>query len=259
MDTIKLIIGFLIKLAIVLVLIIAVWWLVSSLYPDLKYRNLLGLNSTSTRSAGDWLPPPGSFRGIFGTAKTPDANTNVYQGGNEYQGGNVYNGSGNQYRYGMEYNSGSAAVQFITYDSSGKEVVLNGNSQNKPPTSSTTTTTISTPSTPPSTYVRNISVSTGSSIFKGLTITGEARTTMFKDGRFPTIVVSNQNKIVSVNPSDASPNWSVPGWDKFEVKIKDILPSKTPCLLVFQSANTSTVAGTTTPQYIKVSIPVVCN
>jgi hypothetical protein len=252
METIHLILTYLIRLVVILVIIILVWWGVSTVYPDLSYRNLLtsaGLTSTSSEG---WLPYPGSFSGIFGQAKTPDANSNVYQGGNMYKGG-----SGTV--YGTEYNSGSAEVEFISYTSDGTEIRTNPKGS-KPSTSTSTQPNEVTkvPYNNREDYIRNISIYSGATIFKGQIITGEARTIMFKDGRFPVAFIGKDGKVIYVYPAEAQSKWSVPGWNRFEVNVAGILPANTACTVIFQSANPLANSSSTGLQPIRVAIPVTC-
>ncbi len=239
METIHYLLKFLFKLAIALIILAFVWWLVTSLYPALSIKNLF--HSSDTKDDQGWLPAPGSIGSLLGQArKVPSENDNVYTPGPAYSGyNNAYNN-----------NYGGAKVDFITFTTQGTQIIHGSQAASAP-----------TPTTPSggtgyenrSLYIRNLSIYQGGSIYTGISFVGEARNTMFKDGKFPIIIVDNQGRVATVAIAEATSVWAVPGWARFSAKITGVMPVKTPCTMVFQSGN----IGTSTP--VRVALPVTCN
>lgn len=240
MDTIQYLFSALIRLAVALFVAAIVWWLVSTLFPTLNARNLLTLNENATSSAhGDWLPAPRN--GLFGNVKTPSGTDNVYQPGDAFNGyANAYNN-----------NIGGAPVEYVTYTSTGTQIIsFNGSGS----TGSSGNYDTSVPS------VRNLSIYQGGHLYTGLTFTGEARDFMFKNGKFPIVVLDPRNVVVTVFYAEALNVLATPGWVRFGAKITSVLPNKIPCTLVFEQAQIQySYIGDGNKNPIRVSMPALCN
>ena len=96
----------------------------------------------------------------------------------------------------------------------------------------------------------------GGHVYTGLTFVGEARNTMFQNGRFSIVVVDNTtNRVVSVSYAVATTDWTVAGWTRFQTKIVGTLPDKVRCTMVFEQAAVSSQKT----QPVRVAIPILCN
>ncbi len=104
-------------------------------------------------------------------------------------------------------------------------------------------------------YVRNISVYSGKSIGTYETFTGEARSTFFTNGTFPVYVIDTQGRIFAKETAVATGQWSVPGWTRFSVQIRSLLPSHQPCQLLFVPDSSAPDANTNG----RATIQVICN
>lgn len=225
---------FVAKMAFGLALAVLAWWLVALLFPALSFNSLIAFTS---RNNGDWLPSPRNITNLLGSGKIPTITDNVYVPTA------AYNGVANSPK-------GSANVNFISYDTNGKQIIQTNNA--------TTTVVVeqygtNIPTVQKISYLRNLSVYDGQSIHTGSTFVGETRDTMFSTGRFPVIILNPNGQVVAVNYAEATTNWAIPGWVRFQVKINSVLPSNLPCTMVFQSANR--IAS----QQVKVMMPIVCN
>ncbi len=105
-------------------------------------------------------------------------------------------------------------------------------------------------------YVRNLSIFSNGHIYTGLTFTGEAKNTMFKNGVFQVLVVDRFGRIISADNITTSPsNWSMPGWVRFYGKLSGVLPVNTPCSIIFRPAQ----GAPDSANGIYVSVPEICN
>lgn len=104
-------------------------------------------------------------------------------------------------------------------------------------------------------YVRNLSIFTGGHIYTGLTFTGEAKNTMFKNGAFQVLVVDRFGRILSIDNVTTSNNWAMPGWVRFYGKLTGTFPVNSPCSLIFRPAQGSADSY----NGIYVQVPEVCN
>jgi hypothetical protein len=237
MDTIRALLGFIFRVVIALILISLVWWLVTTLFPELSLKRVF-----STPSGQGWLPAPGSWSMTLGKPIPTNENTNVYKPAPAYNGyGNAYNN-----------NAGGANVAFLTYtyDNNGKIETYSQPYQQP----ANNTQVNSTGYSDRSSFIRNLSIYDNARLYAGLPFTGEARDIMFKDGRFPIIVLDNTGKMITVTSASSTGAWSVPGWVRFQARIQSLPTNTIPCTLVFQSGN-----YTATQQPIRVSMPVTCN
>jgi hypothetical protein len=263
MDTIKYLLGFIIKVVIGLFLVTGLWFFLSVLFPNLEIKKI-----SSTLLGGDWLPAPGSFKGLLGTPKVPSVTDNLYVPALPYDGSkNVYNARG----------SGGSSAYYVTYTPNGVEVTYNGQtttgesevlaSAASPTVPTQGASVIPPPSIPASAvtlvngyaskelYIRNLSIYEGGRVYTGLSFVGEARSSMFIQGRFPIIIADAQGRAVAIATAHATTDWAVPGWVRFQTKITSVLPNKTSCTMVFEQAM---VQGTQ-KQPTRVAIPVLCN
>lgn len=246
MDAIRYMLGFLWRFAVGLVLLALVLWIVSVFFPAMSFRNIFGMNNASSTSDGDWLPDPRSYQGALGKAKVPTANDNVYKGGEAYNG---YANTAGGYKGDGGY--------YITYTSEGSKVVKVGDSKegaSAQPTNGYAQRGL---------YIRNLSVYDGGHVHTGMVINGEARSSMFTDGKFPIIIASQSGNPLTIVQTDATTNFSAPGWVRFRAVIQSVLPDKVPCTLVFEAAARSdssyNYSTTGKQEPIRVAIPVICN
>ncbi|MEZ0209275.1 MAG: hypothetical protein ACAH17_03820 [Candidatus Paceibacterota bacterium] len=226
MDTIRYLLGFIVKLVVGIVIVVFVLWLVGLLYPNFKASNLFKGGVFSF----DWLPAPKNYGGLLGTRS--DTNGKVYQSGPAYNG---YAQAGNQYGSGAD-------VEWTIYTGTSSYVVKS-NPGNQVFTGNTTQYAEK------SLYIRNLSVYEGGNISYGMVIFGEARQTMFKNGVFTLTVIDRSGKIIAVTQAINTGTWATPGWTRFQATIPTRLPQGAECALVFYSAN----------EPIKVGLAVRCN
>ncbi len=82
MDTIRFLLGAVIKLVLVLLSIAFLLWLIGIFYPDLKPSKIFNWNVFST----DWLPSPKNYSPLFKARTNDGTNGNVYVPGPAYNG-----------------------------------------------------------------------------------------------------------------------------------------------------------------------------
>jgi hypothetical protein len=261
MDTIKYLLGFIIKVVIGLFFVAGLWFLLATLFPNLEVKKILSIASGS----GDgWLPAPGSFKGLLGTPKVPNATDHLYVSAPAYDGSkNIYNARG--------VSDGSA--YYVTYTPTGVEVTHNGQITKGEGVAPTVTVpmqggSVASPSSIPASavtsvsgyaskelYIRNLSIYEGGHVYTGLSFVGEARSSMFIQGRFPIIIADAKGRAVAIATAHATTDWAVPGWVRFQTKITSVLPNKASCTMVFEQAT----AQGAQKQPTRVAIPVLCN
>lgn len=195
MDTIRYLLGTIIKLIVAILIAWFVLWLVALLFPDFKIRSILSGVSWSA----DWLPTPKNY-GVLGKNDPNGISGKEYVPGTEYDG------------YANEYTHTNPALS--------NNHVWSGN----------TTVYVDRYS-----YIRNISLFEGSVIRPGDKIVAEAREGMFKNGSFAVVIVDTQNRAVAMANTTILDNWSAPGWRRFQVVIPPTIPEDEECLLVFAS------------------------
>jgi hypothetical protein len=259
MDSVQYLLKFLSKLAIVVFFAAIVWWGVVTFSPGINPHSILasiGLKTPTSvggedQSFADLLPSPRNVGGLFGKAKTPSAEDNVYKGGEVYNGyANAFNG-----------NKGGASVNFVTYTEQGEKIthvdgtpVFNTNGE-----ATTNTNTMQAKTAigyaPKELYIRNLSIYERGYVYTGLTFVGEARSTMFQNGHFPVVIVDAQGKVLSVNYAEATSDWTVAGWAKFGIRINGSLPNNIPCTMVFEQARVSGSQAVPT----RIAIPIQCH
>lgn len=262
MDSVKHFIGFFIKLSLAFFLAALILWLVSLMYPALSVKAIIARSRTSSTTDQGWLPSPRRFPSLLGKkVATPDENTNLFVAPPAFNGYNTMNGTANggDYKY--------ANYIYVSYDANGRVILTPENEitpQNARNTSNNAinNTRGTIPSSPSTTtdrnlLIRNLSIYDGGHIYTGLSFIGEARSSMFKNGRFPIIVVDQNGRLVGISAAVATTDWAVPGWTRFETRIDYVLPNNIPCALVFEEALTQNERAVRQP--LRTHIPVRCN
>lgn len=253
MDNIKYLLTILFKFAIIFFVAALVWWFVAVFFPEFSIRTVLSslVGSSTEKNSDGWLPSPRNYKGLLGGAKVPTSGDNVYTPGPAFDGyKNAYNG-----------NQGGAQVDFIIYTSTGTQIVRYGagtptvNQQPDVVVGSAQVPQTSTAYQDKNIFIRNLSIYKGGHVYTGLSFSGEARETMFKDGKFPIIMADQAGRVLSVSFGEATTNWAIPGWVRFNVKINGVFPSNTPCTMVFEQAMMQ--GSRITP--VRVGVPVLCN
>lgn len=244
MESVQYLLRFLFKLAIVVFFVALVWWGVATFAPSFSFRSLFLISSgTSTvaDSGQGWLPAPKNFKSLFGTGKTPTGEDNVYVPGPAFDGyKNLYKG-----------NQGGQQANLVSYTTTGVQIT-NGvgtpgfNSQQQPTANGYSQKNL---------YIRNLSIYENGHIYTGLDFVGEARNSMFLNGKFPIIIADKTGHAVFITYAEATTNWTAPGWVKFKTKITGSLPNKVPCTMVFEQARAQNFQG----QPIRVAISETCN
>jgi hypothetical protein len=241
METIKYLLVTILKFISFLLLIVVIWWGITFVFPSLRLKNIFSFGD------GDWLPAPGSVGTLLGKRVDPTVESNVYKPGP------AYNGYANLYTGGNVYNPTNAAQWVNSTNSQSAYTVSNlGTSAATPSYSSLEASNYALRSS----YLRNLSIFQGGHIYTGLTFFGEAKNTMFENGKFPIIIVDANNFVAAVAYAEATTQWSAPGWVRFQVKINSVLPNKMACSMVFQQGMPS-YRTSATP--VHVVIPVLCN
>lgn len=250
MDTIKYLLKFLFKFAVVSFFAALVWWLAATFNPGFSARSLLYIltspNAVATSSPSSWLPAPGSFKGVFASVKPVSGDSPSVGYGTVFHG---YDNSAN-----------GGQFDYVTYKQQG---VAMAEGKGKLPASGTQNTTGAVSQTNVSAYaqnglyIRSLSVYEGGRVYPGLTFTGEARESMFSNGKFPVIIADKiTGRVISVATAVATTNWSVPGWVRFGVTVNTILPNNSSsCLMIFEQGKTQASQS----QPIRTAIPVTCN
>jgi hypothetical protein len=254
MDTIRHLITVFIKIALLFFLAALVWWGVSVFVPAVSLRSLFSSGS-GTSSSTDWLPSPKKYSSIF---KKDKYTAQVFVPSAPFSGYNI-NDTINDSKNGYTYTE----TKYITYTASGSVITrLDGTvvddsvpaehepvEQNNP--------VLDTVFSLRSLYVRNLSIYEGGHMYTGLSFIGEARSNMFRGGRFPIVMFDQAGRVIGVSAAVATTDWSVPGWVRFETKIPYTLPNTMPCTMVFEEALTAQEKVGRNP--VRVSMGVKCN
>jgi hypothetical protein len=242
MDSIRHLLQFFIKIALAFFVAAFVFWLISLARPSIHIGKFFSLKTASSTVSEDWLPSPRTYAKLFKVgANTPNEYTNVYTPGPAFNG---YGGNNNQYTYSTyNYVTYTSTGTVITKGTTGEQVSQNSSSLQK--------------SVARAQLIRNLSVYEGGHVYTGLAFVGEAKSSMFKNGRFPIIVADQTGRVIGISAAIATTNWTVPGWARFETKIIYPLPVNVPCSMIFEEALTNEERAARAPQ--RVSIPVRCN
>lgn len=230
MEFIKILLGLLFRLAIAAFVIALVAWLVTAFFPQFTPKNIphtiqsiFGTNSKAT-----------STKSTSGTDEEKEQKKDWLPAPGSWKmlaTSTTPNATSNLYVHGEAY-SGTAGTYGTTYTSSTTE---KGDKREL--------------------YLRNLSLPSYGFIYSGMTIIGEAKESMFNGGRFPIILIDNDGKSGIIGYAEATSNWAIPGWVRFEAKITSRLPRNTACTLLFRSADAQMVMK----KNIEVFYPVQCN
>ena len=244
MEALRYLLSFFLKVAIAFFVFAFVWWVVSIFFPGLSMKAIFS-STTSTSTPEGWLPSPRKYSNLFsGRAGTPSATTNVYVPSAAYKG---YTLNTNQYAYtSYNYVTYIHPKGLATTTLDGREI--SDTLPQQPPTALLNNRSLT---------VRNLSIYEGGHVYTGLSFIGEARETMFRDGKFPIVVVDQTGRVIGVSAAVASTDWAVPGWVRFQTKIFYTLPQNVPCTMIFDEALTEGERATRMP--LRVSIQVRCN
>ena len=258
METLRHLFSYCIKIAFAFFFFACVWWLISLLFPQFSFSNVIPMFTSGTSTSSDWLPSPKAYGGLLGKAATPDDTTNVYVHGAPHTSTAPFNG------YGLG-SSGYAYSTYVyeRYDAKGNKVLTTGTGDSTADSeeellrkSQDTRTGFLTKK---NLLIRNLSIYEGGHVYNGLSFTGEAKSILFKNGVFPIIVVDASGRVVGVSQARALTTWSTAGWTRFDTKITYLLPNNVPCTMVFEEGKEQYSYTVNTKQPLRVGIPVRCN
>lgn len=264
MDSIKYLFSFFLKIAFAIFFIVLILRL-ASVIPRSSSINSTNSKNASTTPRVDLLPSPRKYSGFFTTTTASSSakvhgntlvtpTTFVYGGPVVSVGSSINNTSIIKSPDGYTYNTYDYSMYPTTLDAKGNYVI--GSSKPKVQTQSSTGTT-SNEATDRRLTVRNLSIYQGGHVYTGLSFVGEARSTMFRDGKFPIVVIDATGRLIGISTAVAQTQWAVPGWVRFETKITYTLPNNLPCTMIFEEALTSTEQKVRAPH--RVSFGVRCN
>lgn len=250
MDSIQYLLRFLFKYAILFFFLAFMWWALATFAPSYSLRALFSFGGSNTEDGG-WLPSPRNMKGLFSQTSAPDGQSNVYVPGEAYNG----------YQNAFRGNQGGSQVDFVTYTASGTQIIHGGVASSQAQPEGAAVSGYSKKEL----FIRNLSMYEKGHVYTGLTFVGEAKNVMFHDGKFPIIIADPVGRVVSTSYAEATTNWSVPGWVRFQVRIVGVLPVNIPCTMVFEQnkvVNQYQYIDTSTPkpaQPVRVAIPILCN
>jgi hypothetical protein len=265
MEKIKHLFSFFLKIAFAIFFIVLVIRIAGVIPRTQDVKGDTSKNASSTPRA-DILPSPRKYSGFFtnlsattgpsvygATLVTPT--TFVYDGPIASVGGAANsNTSFIKSPDGYTYNTYDYSAYPTTLDEKGNYVI--GSPKTNVQTKSSGTANMDSASDRRLT-IRNLSIYQGGQVYTGLAFVGEARSTMFRDGKFPIVVVDGAGRLVGVSTAIAQTQWSVPGWVRFEARINYVLPNNAPCTMIFEEALTSSEQKLRAPN--RVSFGVRCN
>lgn len=204
MDSIRYMLGAIVKIVVVLLIVAFLMVVFRYAYPGGIQVSFSGL-----AIKGDWLPAPRDMK-----KEAPKPGADGYYG-TVYQHGAPFGGYQAQ------------PQQYITYSSQGQQA--NGTVQPYAGGSS--------PSAERAYYVRNLSVYEGAPVSHGMALYGESRDSMFKNGIFQIVIADRSGKAIVSMPAINLGTWSVPGWARWKAVVPIKLPQNIDCLLVFVSGD----------------------
>lgn len=252
MDTIKHLIMFFLKAAFAFLFGALVWWLVSLFFPQMSFSSFVSKSSGKPITEG-WLPSPRKYSGLFRPATTT---TNIQTF--------VVPPTPNQYVDTANQNYSYNKYSYMVYTPSGTVFVNPENEVISSAGTSTPEEDTTLPAKSPNALsgernltIRNLSIYEGGHVYTGLSFIGEARSTMFRDGKFPIVIVDQSKKVIGVSAALARSDWTVPGWVRFETKITYPLPVGVPCTMIFEELLTQSERITRQP--LRVPLSVKCN
>jgi hypothetical protein len=241
MDSVRDLLSIFLKIAFALFVIVLVLMFTSLVPRGVKSDTA----SASSTSIVDLLPSPRKYSGFFSSSTTKNniaqaplfsaADTFSYNGPIAFASTSIQTAT-----FGTANNNN----QYITYTGGGSAQVSNVTALQQ---TSTATRNLN---------VRNLSIYEGGSVYTGLSFIGEAKSSMFRDGKFPIIIIDGAGRLVGVSAAVAQTAWAVPGWVRFETRINYTLPNKAPCTMIFEEALTQTER---VRQPLRVPLQVRCN
>lgn len=262
MNTTRELLGLIIRLGIALAFVTLIWFILTLIFPELSFKSMFApvfstnaSTTVKTKKSVDWLPAPRNyFNNLNGTASTTAPQ--VYVPGKPYDGSsNVYvNPNMNQPSSGGH----SSQYNYLVYTNSGAMIQKSDGSLTPYFASTTAAPTVDIPTTNVAQpvvvtvqdgdirrlYLRSLTIYERGRISKNYKFTGEAREVMFdKNGKFPLVVIDSRGKIGVIGFAEASGNWAIPGWVRFEGTIQATLPKNVPCTLVFESGTIQPSTG----------------
>lgn len=251
MDAIRHITWFFVKIAVAVFAFALLWWLVSIIFPDINLRKWIFVSKGE-----DILPSPRQFSGLFGKAKLQTATTNRYVHGTPFNGYGL--GKAPAYPYtAYTYQEASEYMDDMNDDGTFKSDYSGAVNDASVQGVTADTTVHDTVAYTRSLYVRNLSIYEGKTITNGLVFIGEARSTLFKNGAFPIVIIDHSGRVIGRSVATAQTVWSIPGWVRFQAKIAYTLSTKAPCGIIFEEALTQTEAATRKP--LRLPISMLCN
>lgn len=240
MESVRDLLSFFLKVAAGLFVIVLVIWLTKSV-PHSSSKT----STASSTPKVDILPSPRKYTGFFTTGtsssltKTREPQFKTFS----YSGPIAFSSSSNNV---IPINNSNTTVTPIN----------NSNSYNTYTSSQTGGTALQQSASGDMQNVRNLSIYQGGHVYTGLSFVGEARSGMFRDGKFPIVIVDATGRLIGISAAVAQTNWTVPGWVRFETKITYPLPVNVPCTMIFEEALTQ---AEKTRQPLRVPLPIRCN
>jgi hypothetical protein len=182
----------------------------------------------------DILPSPRKFQGLFGSSSTSRATPRIVSA-NDF--------SAFAFSTSTSFNTYSSPV----FQTQGSQFNTNQNTQ---------ATALQDSGVSRAMLVRNLSIYEGGHVYTGLSFVGEARDTMFRDGKFLIVVVDSLGKVVGASYAVAQNTLAPVGWKRFETRIMYTLPNKVPCTMIFEE---SLSPGEQARAPSRVAVPITCN
>jgi hypothetical protein len=264
MDKIKHLFSFFLKIAFAIFFVVLIIR-IAGVIPRTQGVNGDASKNASSTPKEDILPSPRKYSGFFTTHTATSGPkvygntfvapaTFVYTGPIASAGGVNNNNTVIKSPDGYTYNTYDYSAYPTTLDEKGNYVI--GSSKTNVQPQQTETANLDSAADRRLT-IRNLSIYQGGHVYTGLAFVGEARSTMFRDGKFPIVVVDGAGRLVGVSTAVAQTQWAVPGWVRFETKITYPLPSNAPCTMIFEEALTASEQKLRAPN--RISFGVRCN
>ena len=227
MDTIKYLLSKIVLLAIIIGISIFLFWvgkIIAPLLPqELFMRNQESLVSKGASSTEFFLPTPGSFS--TGQVKTPSVNDNVYVSGTNETSGTEFHAYDTEGTQGSWQPNGNGQYVYV-------QAVPRANTTN---TDNQVFDATKAGFSQMSAYLRGITIPLGAYVYRGLIFHGQARESMFVNGRFSLFVIDVHGNVIGQGQAVTDENWQTPGWHSFRGTITTTIPTNAlGCGLVFQ-------------------------
>lgn len=266
MDKIKHLFSFFLKIAFAIFFVVLIIR-IASVIPRTRAVNGSATKNDSSTPKEDILPSPRKYSGFFINATATTTGPKVY--GNTFvapatfvYGGPIASVDGSvsnntsviKSKDGYTYNTYDYSAYPTTLDAKGNYVI--SSKQTNVQTQSPSTANMDSVADRRLT-IRNLSIYQGGHVYTGLAFIGEARSMMFRDGKFPIVIVDGAGRLVGISTAIAQTQWTVPGWVRFETKIAYPLPRDALCTMIFEEALTASEQKLRAPN--RVSFGVRCN